>query len=87
MNADEIDVLVTDAPLDAHYAQIFAAARVEVRYPGSTDAPMTAALAEETEGPGEAAHRWPLRRLPDATCQATSDATADDAHAEPHHAR
>ncbi|MBB5414162.1 DeoR/GlpR family DNA-binding transcription regulator [Paraburkholderia atlantica] len=87
MNADEIDVLVTDAPLDAHYAQIFAAARVEVHYPGSAAAPMTVALAEGTEGPGEAAHRSPPRGLSDATCHASSDASADDAHGEPHHAR
>ncbi|MEM5296040.1 DeoR/GlpR family DNA-binding transcription regulator [Burkholderia sp. JPY481] len=87
MNADEIDVLVTDAPLDAHYAQLFAAARVEVRYPGSAAAPVIAALARETEGPGEAAHRSHPRGLPDATCHSSSDVLADDAHGEPHHAR
>jgi DeoR family glycerol-3-phosphate regulon repressor len=43
MNADEIDMLVTDEPLNAHFARIFAAAGVAVRYPGSAAAPMKVA--------------------------------------------
>ncbi|MFT4063767.1 DeoR/GlpR family DNA-binding transcription regulator [Paraburkholderia sp.] len=103
MNADEIDMLVTNEPPDAHFEQIFAGAGVEVRYPGSAatvlaaripvvappDAP--AELARHhlgTQAPGKAAHRSSLMRGPlDPLSHPSSGTIADDAHGVPHHAR
>jgi DeoR family transcriptional regulator, glycerol-3-phosphate regulon repressor len=90
MSANEIDMLVTDAPLEARIARVFAAAGVEVRYPGSATGPMAAARdAQMPMAPPLAGASAELARDPhdDATCQAASAPLADEAHGVQHHAR